>query len=168
MIKDTRDLIQEEMVFNMFPITEMDTLDNEIEQEQFSVHDYISSHLQQMFLPWPLSTLNLLLDLVILSGLIIIGLILLKVFIDPCMSICHLLRGSSLTITEKISSAVIPATTVTRVNRKGQLDLEEGIHIKEKVLEARITELEKRVNIFQTMFIKEQTRNDGSIRCLEN
>ena len=77
-----------------------------------------------------------------MSGLIVIGLILLKVFIDPCMSICHLLRDSSLTLTEKISSAKIPATTVTRVNRKGQLDLEEGIHIKEKVLEARITELE--------------------------
>ena len=75
---------------------------------------------------------------------------------------------SSLTIIEKISSAKIPATTVTRVNRKGQLDLEEGIHIKEKVLEARITELEKRVNMFQTMFIKEKTSNDGSIRCLEN
>ena len=110
MIKDTKDLIQEEIVFIMFPMTEMDTLDNEIEQEQFSVHDYISSHLQQMFLPWPLSTLNLLPDWVILSGLIIIGLILLKVFIDPCMSICHSLRDSSLTITEKISSAIIPAT----------------------------------------------------------
>ena len=84
------------------------------------------------------------------------------------MSICHLVRDSSLTITEKISSAIIPATTVTRVNRKGQLDLEEGIHIKERVLEARINEPEKRVNMFQTMFIKEKPRIDGSIRCLEN
>ena len=72
-----------------------------------------------------------------------------NVFMDPCMSICHLVRDSSLTITEKISSAIIPATTVTRVNRKGQLDLEEGFHIKEKVLEARINELEKRVNMFK-------------------
>ena len=139
----------------MFPMTEMDTLDNEIEQEQFSVNDYISSHLQQVFLPWPLSTLHLLPDWVILSGLIIIGLILLKVFIDPCMSICHLLRDSSLTLTEKISSAIIPATTVTRVNRKEQLELEDGIYLKERVLEARIAELEKRVNMLQTMFVKE-------------
>ena len=78
-----------------------------------------------------------------------------KVFIDPCMSICHLLRDSSLTLTEKISSAIIPATTVTRVNRKEQLELEDGIYLKERVLEARIAELEKRVNMLQTMFVKE-------------
>ena len=78
---------------------EMNTLDKEIELEQFSVNDYITSHLQQVFLPWPLSTLPLLPDWVILSGLIIIGLILTKIFIDPCMAICHLLRDSSLTLT---------------------------------------------------------------------
>ena len=83
----------------MFPMKEMKTLDEEIELEQFSVNDYITSHLQQVFLPWPLSALPLLPDWVILSGLIIIGLILTKIFIDPCMAICHLLRDSSLTLT---------------------------------------------------------------------
>ena len=82
LIKDTRDLITEEIVFNMFPMKEMNTLDDEIELEQFSVNDYISTHLQQVFLPWPLSALHLLPDWVILSGLMIIGLILLKIFID--------------------------------------------------------------------------------------
>ena len=133
---------------------EMNTLDDEIELENFSVHEYISSHLQQVFLPWPLSALHLLPDWVILSGLIIIGLIMIKIFIDPCMAICHLLRDSSLTITEKISSAIIPATTVTRINRKGQMDIEDGNYIRkieERALEARIAELEKRVNMFQTL-----------------
>ena len=152
----------------MFPMKEMNTLDDEIELEQYSVNDYISSHLQQVFLPWPLSALHLLPDWVILSGLIIIGLILLKIFIDPCMAICHLLRDSSLTITEKISSAIIPATTVTRINRKGQLEVEDGNYIKERALEARIAELEKRVNMFQTMVLKEKAKNDGSIKFLEN
>ena len=81
-------------MFNMFPMKEMNTLDEEIELEQFSVNDYISSHLQQVFLPWPLSALHLLPDWVILSGLIIIGLIMIKIFIDPCMAICHLLRDN--------------------------------------------------------------------------
>ena len=135
----------------MFPMKEMNTLDDEIELEQFSVTDYISSHLQQVFLPWPLSALHLLPDLVILSGLIIIRLILLKIFIDPCMAICHLLRDSSLTITEKITLALIPVTTVKRINRKGQMEVEDENYSKEKALEARITELEKRVNKFQTM-----------------
>ena len=104
----------------------MNTVDDEIELDNFSVHDYITTHLQQVFLPWPLSLLYLLPDWVILSGLVIIGLILVKIFLDPCMAICHLLRDSSLTITEKVSSAIILAATVTRINRKGNLEIEDG------------------------------------------
>ena len=84
------------------------------------------------------------------------------------MAICHLLRDSSLTITQKITSAIIPATTVTRINRKGQLEVEDGNYIKKRTFEARIAELEKRVNMFQTMVLKERAKNDGSIRCLGN
>ena len=65
--------------------------------------------------------------------------------------ICHLSRDSSLTITEKISTAVIPATTVTRLNRKENMDLEEGRTNKEKALEARVIDIEKLFNMFQTM-----------------
>ena len=63
------------------------------------------------------------------------------------MAICHLLRDSSLTITEKISTAVIPATTVSWINRKGNLSIEEGSHPMDnadKALEVRINEIEKR------------------------
>ena len=68
----------------MFPTKEMNTLDDEIELENFSVHDYnITTHLQQVFLPWPLSLLHLLPDWVILSGLVIIELILVKIFLTP-------------------------------------------------------------------------------------
>ena len=95
----------------------MKELDEKIELPNFSVHDYVATHLQQVFLPWPLSLLHLLQDWMILSGLIIIGLILIKNFLDPCMAICHLVRDSSLTITEKISTAVIPATSMTRIKQ---------------------------------------------------
>ena len=97
----------------------MEALDEKIELPNFSVHDYVATHLQQVFLPWPLSLIHQLPDWMILSGLVIIGLILIKIFLDPCMAICHLVRDSSLTITEKISTAVIPATTMTRISRKG-------------------------------------------------
>ena len=73
---------------------EMNTLDEEIELEQFSINDYITSHLQQVFLPWPLSTLHKLPDWVILCGLFVIGLVLTKIFFDPGMAICHLVRDS--------------------------------------------------------------------------
>ena len=83
------------------------------------------------------------------------------------MAICHLVRDSSLTITEILSSAIIPATTITRINRREQLEIENG-RIEEETFEARITNLEKRVNMFQTLLLKEKAKNDGSIRCLEN
>ena len=53
----------------------MKTLDEKIESPTFSVHDYVATHLQQVFLPWPLSLLHLLPDWMILGGLLIIGLI---------------------------------------------------------------------------------------------
>ena len=109
LIKDARELVTEEIVYKMFPETAMNTLDDEMALSSFSIHDYVATHLRQVFLPWPLSLLHLLPDWLILSGLIISGLILIKKFLDPCMAICHLVRDSSLTITEKISTAVIPA-----------------------------------------------------------
>ena len=171
LIKDTRDLVTEEIVYNMFPAAEMNTLDDETELSSFSVHDYIATHLPQVFLPWPLSLLHLLPDWVILSGLLIIGLSLIKIFLDPCMAICHLLRDSSLTITEKISTAVIPATPVTRINRKGILGIEDVSHTRndeEKALEARIAGIEKHLNMFQTMVLREKVREGGSIRYIES
>ena len=57
LIKNTRDMVTEEILYNMFPPAEMNTLDDEIELSSFSVHDYIATHLQQVFLPWPLSLL---------------------------------------------------------------------------------------------------------------
>ena len=48
------------------------------------------------------------------------------------MAICHLVRDSSLTITEKIRIAVISATTMTRINRKETITGEERTYLIEK------------------------------------
>ena len=83
------------------------------------------------------------------------------------MAICHLVRDSSLSITEKLSSAIIPATAITRLNRREQREIESG-RIEEETIEVRIINLEKRVNMFQTLLVKEKEKNNGSIRYLEN
>ena len=62
LINNTRILIKEEIIHTMYPMRVMDSLDKDIEMEDFSVNDYISSHLQEAFLPWPLSTIHLLPD----------------------------------------------------------------------------------------------------------
>ena len=126
LIKNARDLLSSEIIYKMFPPASMKALDEKIESPTFSVHDYVATHLQQVFLPWPLSLLHLLPDWMILSGLIIIGLILIKIFMDPCIAICHLVRDSSLTITEKISTAVVPATSIARINRNQIMTEGEG------------------------------------------
>ena len=126
--------------------------------EDFSVNEYITSHLQEAFLPWPLNTIHLLPDWLILSGLVILGLFLAKVFADPCMAVCHLLRDSSLSVTQKLSSVFIPATTITRLSIREQKDIETG-RLEEKTFELRMVTLKKRVNMIQTLVIKEKEKN---------
>ena len=74
-MNNARQLVESEIIYKMFPPASLDALDEKIESPSFSVHDYVATHLQQVFLPWPLSLLHLLPDWMILSGLIIIGLI---------------------------------------------------------------------------------------------
>ena len=124
----------------MYPVRVMNSLENDIGLEDFSVNNYITSHLQEAFLPWPLSTIHLLPNWLILSGLVILGLFLAKVFADPCMAVCHLLRDSSLSVTQKLSSAFILATTITRLGIQEQRDVETGR------LDARMVTLEKSVS----------------------
>ena len=79
-------------------------------------------------------------------------------------AICHLVRDSSLTITEKISTAVIPATSMARINRKQMMTEGEGSypmkHIN-KNLEQRIYEIEKRLNNFQAMVMRDKAKEEG-------
>ena len=101
----------------------------------------------------------------ILSGLIIIGLILIKIFMDPCIAICHLIRDSSLTITKKISTAVVPATSIARINQNQIMTEGEGSYPTMKhtnrSLEQRIYEIEKRLSNFQAMVMRGKARDEG-------
>ena len=87
-----------------------------------------------------------------------------KVFADPCMAVavCHLLRDSSLSVTQKLSSMFIPATTITRLSIQEQRDVETGR------LEARMVTLEKSVSRIQTMVIKEKEKNIESVKHSED
>ena len=150
----------------MYLVRVMSTLDEDIGLDNFSINNFISDNLQEAFLPWPLSTLHLLPDWMILTILSIIGLFLVKVFFDPCVAICTLVRDSSLSITEKLSSAILPAKTITRLNRKKQNEVENGNF--EESIELRMTELETRMMMFQTAFVKEKEKNIKSIKYSEN
>ena len=83
------------------------------------------------------------------------------------MAVCHLLRDSSLSVTQKLSSVFIPATTITRLSIREQRDVETG-RLEEKTFEARMLTLEKRVSRIQTMVIKEKEKNIESVKHLED
>ena len=74
-----------------------------------------------------------------------------KIFFDPAVAICTLIRDSSLSLTEKISSAILPATTITRMSKKKNKELENGTL--EETIEMRMTDLEAQMTIFKTVLI---------------
>ena len=143
----------------MFPPTSMKALDEKIESPTFSVHNMTTSISAMAII-----IITFAARLMILSGLIIIGLILIKIFMDPCIAICHLVRDSSLTITEKISTAGIPATSIARINRNQMMTEGEGSYPMKHInrsLEQRIYEIEKRLNSFQAMVMRDKARDEG-------
>ena len=89
-----------------------------------------------------------------------------KLFFDPCVAVCTLVRDSSLSLTEKISSAILPATAITRMNRKKQNEVETGSF--EESIELRMTDLETQMTMFKTVFIREKEKNIKTIKQLEN
>ena len=134
----------------------MEALDTSITTPTFSLHNYVSDKLQQILLPWPLSLLHLLPDWIVLSGLMLIILLLIKTFIDPMMAICHLIRDSSLSLTEKVSSVIVPISTEARRRRQIASESERRTN---SDLEARVSDLEARLNNFQAQIIRNMGRN---------
>ena len=143
----------------MYPAEVLSTINEDTSLAEFSI---ISDNFQEAFLPWPLSCLHLVPDWVILTILSIIGLFLVKLFFDPCT----LVRDSSLSLTEKISSAILPATAITRMNRKKQNEVETGSF--EESIELRMTDLETQMTMFKTVFVREKEKYIKTIKYLEN
>ena len=165
-IQNTRSLIKEDIVQKMYPVKVMNMLDEDISLDDFFINNFISDNLQEAFLPWPLSCLHLVPDWVILTILSIVGLFLVKLFFDPCVAICTLVKDSSLSLTEKISSAILPATAITRLNKKKQNEAEPGSF--EKSIELRMTDLENQMSMFKTVFVREKEQNIKTIQYFEN
>ena len=127
-------------------------------------NDFISYSLQEAFLPWPLNYLHIIPDWVILTILGIIGLLLIRVFFDPVMVCCTLIRDSSLSITQKLSSAILPATAITWMSKKRNQGIDSS-NIED--FEMRVSDLENQMSVFNAVFINDNDINTQATRQIE-
>ena len=84
-----------------------------------------------------------------------------KIFFDPMVACCTLIRDSSLSLTQKISSAVLPATSITWMNSRRNQDLENGGL---EDFELRVTDLEDDMKIFKTLMVRNTENNEHRVR----
>jgi len=100
---------------------------------------------------------------IVLTGLTAIILTLVKIFLDPCLAVCHLFRDSSMSIIDKITAACLPVITITRRNQDslaiGQGE-EHFLRQTNKDMEERIGDLEKAVTHLQMMLIASKAKNE--------
>ena len=81
----------------------------------------------------------------------IAGLFILKIFMDPMLACCNLVRDSSLSITEKISSAILPVASISwrsirRNKNKNGSNTED--------VESRMIKLEDDMKLFKNIMIR--------------
>ena len=117
---------------------------------------FISNNLQKAFLPWPISLIHFVPDWVILSVIGVIGLLLIRVFFDPVMACCTLIRDSSLSLTQKISSVIVPATAISWMNKKRNQGIDSS-NIKD--FEMRVSDHENKMSWFSKVFISDKDSN---------
>ena len=116
--------------------------------------------LQDAILPWLLNCLHIIPDWLIITALGIIGLILLKVVFDPMVACLTLIGDSSLSIIQRTSSIIVPATTISWMNNRKNPQLEQ----KElEDVENRISDLEDEMQLFKNLMAK-NSNNDISKR----
>ena len=135
----------------MYPSEVLTKLNDDINLEKTDKEDFISYRLQDALLPWPLNLLHIVPDWLIITILGIIGLFILKLFFDPMVACCTLIRDSSLSLTQKLSSAVLPATSISWMNSRQSHNIEGG-NIED--VENRVTGLEDDMKLFKTLMIK--------------
>ena len=90
---------------------------------------------------------------VILSVIGVVALLLFRVLFDPIMAICTLIRDSSLSLTQKISSIIVPATAITWMSRKRNQGIDAD-NIED--FELRVSELETKMSFFSKVFVTEK------------
>ena len=87
-----------------------------------------------------------------------------RVFFDPVMACCTLIRDSSLSLTQKLSSVIIPATAITWMNKKRNQGIDAS-NIDD--FEMRVSDLENQMSWFNTVFITDNDVNTQATRRLE-
>ena len=118
--------------------------------------NFISYRIQDAILPWPLNCIHVLPDWLIISVLEVVGLILLKVVMDPLLACMTLISDSSLSIIQRLASVIVPATTVSWIHskKKPQIEMKEMEDV-----EARISDLEIEIKLVRNAMIKNGNTN---------
>ena len=155
LVENTRKLITEEIVNHMYTPEVLSGLSEDVETRE-TPNAFISYNLQKAFLPWPISIIHFVPDWVILSVIGVIGLLLFRVLFDPVMAICTLIRDSSLSLTQKISSVIVPATAISWMNRKRNQGIDSS-NIED--FEMRVSDLENKMSWFSKVFISDKESN---------
>ena len=117
---------------------------------------FISYNLQKAFLPWPISLIHFVPDWLILSVIGVMGLLLFRVLFDPVIAICTLIRDSSLSLTQKISSVIVPATAISWMNRKRNQGIDSS-NIED--FEMCVSELETKMSWLSKVSITDKDSN---------
>ena len=163
LVENTRQLLTEEIIHRMYQCEVLSRINEKTGLDE-TPNDFISYSLQKAFLPWPISLIHFVPDWLILTIGGIIGLLLVRVFFDPVMACCTLVRDSSLSLTQKLSSAILPATSITWMSRKRNQGIESG-NIED--FEMRVSDLEDQMTVFKAVFINDTDKNTQTIRRIE-
>ena len=163
LVENTRQLLTEEIIHRMYPSEVLSRINEDTRPDETS-NDFISYNLEEAFLPWPLNYLHIIPDWVILTALGVIGLLLVRVFFDPVMACCTLIRDSSLSLTQKLSSAILPATAITWMSKKRNQGIDSS-NIED--FEMRVSDLENQMTVFKAVFINDTDKNTQTTRRIE-
>ena len=140
----------------MYPAQILSKLNDNEETNDDDEGNFVSYRLQDAILPWPLNYLHILPDWLIISVPGVVGLILLKVLMDPLLACLTLISNSSLSIIQRLASVIIPATTVSWIHskKKPQMEMKEIEDV-----EARISDLEVEIKLVRNAMIKNGNTN---------
>ena len=155
-IHHTRKLIEGTVIQKMYPAQILSKLNDDEETDGNDEGNFVSYRLQDAILPWPLNYFHILPDWLILTIIGVVGLILLKVVMDPLLACLTLVSDSSLSIIQRLSSVIIPATTVSWIHskKKPQIEMKEIEDV-----EARITDLEVEIKLLRKVMVKNGNPN---------
>ena len=156
-VHHTRKLIEGMVIQKMYAAQVLTKLNNiEGTDEANEEDNFISYRIQDAILPWPLNYIHVLPDWLIISVLGVVGLILLKVVMDPLLACMTLISDSSLSIIQRLASVIVPATTVSWIHskKKPQIEMKEMEDV-----EARISDLEIEIKLVRNAMIKNGNTN---------